>query len=756
MKTMKKLLVLFLALLMVACFAACSKDEDTGNNDDPTEPPLNMGTPECVHVWGQWEEIEESTCTKKGAEMRSCTLCGKQEKQRTPATGHYFTEGVCSACGRNERACQHQTTESIVIKEPTCTEYGQRNILCTICDAVIGVDQVHPTGHGELTTVVEKEATCTENGRAKMVCTLCGGVDHTYTIHSEGHTDTEWVVIKEPTCTESGHKQRICHTCEEIIDESFPYSTGHQDTEWITVKEPTCTEAGHKQQKCHTCDQIINESFPSSRGHSTEYIGEKKPTCTEGGWYSYYQCTRCDYSEYEDKVRPANGHDNIAGLCNTCGATDPDFVKLEIADIAINGYTVFKPVENVLTVPDAQIDAYQVGITAAEEKTTYSFTAAYTGIYYFWFSELYQGNTIKMYVKDYLGQTVESDTNLSNNEGFSATLKAGQVYTLELITRTCANPGTYTFRIGCQTASADITAYTAVKDSMAFKNQVNYYSFTPEVDGIYRFWFTDMVSGLDVDIHVYNYLNERVGYETSCGNNDSLKLSNLVAGQEYLVKVVYRSGLGEYTMHIGKQMPMVDVSDYNAIHDFMAYNGQKNNYTFTVPANGDYRFEMGNIANNGELELRLYNSLGEQVTYGYCGNGGGFTVTNMVAGEVYTITITYRSGLFDYTLYIYGEKPVVELTDNTGAADSFAYKQQTNTYTFTATEGGDYRIAVTGMTSNVDVGLYIYDANGSLIKSDDWCYNGDYLTLTDLVPGATYTITVYANGVITDYVISVQ
>ena len=234
MKRFTKWLLLMLALVMVFTMAACGNKDD-GEKEESTEPTLNMGTPDCTHIWGDWQDTVESTCTRKGTQVRSCTLCGKEEQKRTPATGHYFNDGICAACGRNERACEHQSTERIVIKEATCTQRGQANVLCTICDAVIGVDDIYPTGHGQLTIVVDREPTCIDDGRAKEVCTLCGEVESSYTLYAEGHNDTEWVVVKEPTCTESGHKQRICRTCDEIIDESFPYATGHRDTEWVVV-----------------------------------------------------------------------------------------------------------------------------------------------------------------------------------------------------------------------------------------------------------------------------------------------------------------------------------------------------------------------------------------------------------------------------------------------------------------------------------------------------------------------------------------
>jgi hypothetical protein len=127
-----------------------------------------------------------------------------------------------------------------------------------------------------------------------------------------------------------------------------------------------------------------------------------------------------------------------------------------------------------------------------------------------------------------------------------------------------------------------------------------------------------------------------------------------------------------------------------------------------------------------------------------------------VAGQRYTIVVGYRSSTVSYTLCVYDTKPIVVLKDNTGAADSFEYKTQSNYYTFVAQEGGTYRIAITGLNADVSVSVYIYDANGAQVKSDTTMYNGNYLTLTDLVPGATYSIRVYANGVLTDYVISVQ
>ena len=54
-----KILIIVLAALLVISLAALVIVIVTGQNqpqnDEPTEPTLNMGNAECVHVWTAWE-----------------------------------------------------------------------------------------------------------------------------------------------------------------------------------------------------------------------------------------------------------------------------------------------------------------------------------------------------------------------------------------------------------------------------------------------------------------------------------------------------------------------------------------------------------------------------------------------------------------------------------------------------------------------------------------------------------------------------
>ncbi len=716
MKFTKTIWMFLLTMLILLCFAGCG-NQDIDDHTEPTEPTLNMGIPDCAHIFGEWEQAVESGCTQKGTQLRSCSLCGKQEQKDTPAVGHFFNNGICAACGSSAPNCQHQITERIVLKKANCTEIGYANCICTICDAVISVEELSARGHEKLTAVVLWEATCTQDGRVNEVCLICGEVTGYHIIPALGHTDTEWVVLKESTCTEEGHRQK----------------------------------------KCKSCGMVVEEIYTDAPGHSFQQISKQEPTCTQDGWLQYVYCESCDYSELEKNKIPAHGHKYTGGICGVCGAKDSGFVITQIPGLPKVEHNVSYPVEEVFFAPAAQTLQYTFSIMVAEDRVVHQITAGETGIYYFWLSRLYSGNTLKLYIKDDLGHIIFHDTNVANEEGISANLEQGKTYTVELVTRTCVKPGEFVLNIGCQKATMDISAHSAAADAITFGCQTNVYTFTPAVDGVYYLWFSKMVDGFTVDINVCNALGQSLHYVTGCFNGSGILLEDIIAGQQYTVKVICRNGLGEYTLNLGKQQATVDISKYTVIRDSLYYNGQVNRYQFIVPSDGKCRIELSNIPNDLAVTLCVYNSLGEELwTVFNAQNGDGYTLNDLKAGTSYTITVSHKSSPVPYTLCVYADKQAVELTDNTGALDCFEHLFQTNNYTFTAKAGGTYRIAITGLDEDVSVGLYIYDASGTWVLFDRECYNGEYLELQDLAPGATYTIKVCVNKEMTAYLISVQ
>ncbi len=107
---------------------------------------------EHQHTYSDWQTVKEPTCTQEGEEQRDCTVCEAAEVQSVPAHGHSY--GVWD-----------------LIQEPTCTEPGQEKRTCAHCD-YFETQPVAENGHayvGRTTT-----PTCTEDGFTTYTCEHCG------------------------------------------------------------------------------------------------------------------------------------------------------------------------------------------------------------------------------------------------------------------------------------------------------------------------------------------------------------------------------------------------------------------------------------------------------------------------------------------------------------------------------------------------------------------------------------------------------
>ena len=177
--------------------------------------------------------------------------------------------------------CSHESVSENVIKEATCTEEGQKQIICDICHEVVDTQTIAKKAHQPGEWEVEKEATCTEDGTKVQKCTVCQTVVNTETIPALGHTHETEEITKEATCTEAGEKKYTCTRCGEDITEEIP-ALGHTYDTAVVTKEATCTEAGEKKYTCTRCGEVVTEEIPAL-GHNGEWVTVKEATETEKG-----------------------------------------------------------------------------------------------------------------------------------------------------------------------------------------------------------------------------------------------------------------------------------------------------------------------------------------------------------------------------------------------------------------------------------------------------------------------------------------
>ena len=260
----------------------------------------------------------------------------------------------------------HDEGEWTTVKQPTCTEKGEKKLYCTDCGDLIKTEEIPAKGHTE---VVDKgyDATCTESGLTDgSHCSVCDTIlTEQAVIPAKGHTPYQnWETIKNPTCISHGEKVRRCSVCGEVaetanidvtdhqlvIDESkaatcltsgltegshcsvcntviVPQQViqpkGHQWDEGEIIKQPTCITTGEKIYHCKNCEQTKTETI-SALGHnfSDEYTVDKAATCTQDGEKSKH-CSRCE-AVTDVTVIEKHGHSCDDGTITkqpTCTAT---------------------------------------------------------------------------------------------------------------------------------------------------------------------------------------------------------------------------------------------------------------------------------------------------------------------------------------------------------------------------------------------------------------------------------------------------
>ena len=269
---MKKLLfkILIAAMLLPIMLVGC----DNGESNLPTEAPTAAPTQ-----------------TPTEAPTQAPTEKPTQAPTETPTEAP--TEHIC------------QGVEWIVVSEPSCTENGEKKLVCE-CQKVLETAQIDALGH-----TAGADATCT----AAQTCTVCGeiltdalghtaGADatcttaQTCTVCGETLTDAlGHTAGADATCTEA----QTCTVCGEILTDALGHNAG---------RKATCTTA----QLCTVCEEILTEAL----GHTTG----AEATCT-----SAQICTVCE----EILVAPL-GHNYVDGECTRCQQKPKKYFTLSFDD----------------------------------------------------------------------------------------------------------------------------------------------------------------------------------------------------------------------------------------------------------------------------------------------------------------------------------------------------------------------------------------------------------------------------------------
>lgn len=259
-------------------------------------PALNQPRGALGHEWGAWTTVTEATCGQAGLKKRVCNRDGSHvETEPIPATGNH----------------SWQLTKTVA---PTCTTKGYDLYTCSVCQQTKKENYVNATGHktddnqvwydndpktAETGWTVDKEATCGTAGSRHRTCVNANcpleNKTETQVIPATGkHTAGEKTTVIKPKCGVAGKWEIRCTVCNTLIDSGEIPALEHVwDKGTIDQKYP-CVD-GTITYKCtrEGCDATDVKTYKATEAHKyDEFVSTTQPYPCQPGTETW-KCTVC-------------------------------------------------------------------------------------------------------------------------------------------------------------------------------------------------------------------------------------------------------------------------------------------------------------------------------------------------------------------------------------------------------------------------------------------------------------------------------
>ncbi len=326
------------------------------------EVPADMTTPSgeatssgCDHNNFDAGVIIAATCTEKGYTLYTCQTanCGESYKSNiTPAKGHSYVSGACTACGEAEPVTPSKPT---FVTEPIpgkayklglystdkSSEYffvGTMNGYYGTTDVNFekGVDMfVETTAGGYYLYFVDT------NGQKQYINLVPSGTHRNFTFDASATSVFTWDAAKNALCTTVSGETCYMGTYGFYYTMGVLQSSKLQSSDYIA--RLYVMGAG-------------SDAAPCEHSYTATVTA---PTCESEG-YTTYTCTLCN-DMYLGEKTPAKGHTYAGGSCIRCGAAKPSHTELTISFDTTDNRTVFNKNQQVWK---------QNGITVTNDKAS--------------------------------------------------------------------------------------------------------------------------------------------------------------------------------------------------------------------------------------------------------------------------------------------------------------------------------------------------------------------------------------------------
>ncbi len=143
-----------------------------------------------------------------------------------------------------------------------------------------------------------------------------------YAKFSKEHEHIYTSVTTDPTCEAQGYTTHTCDCGHSYIDD-YKNALGH-DISQHEAKEAKCDEVGWEAyEDCSRCDYTTYNEIAKLE-HDISQHEAKEAKCDAVGWEAYEDCSRCDYTTYNEIAKLEHDEENHTAKQPTCGSVGWD------------------------------------------------------------------------------------------------------------------------------------------------------------------------------------------------------------------------------------------------------------------------------------------------------------------------------------------------------------------------------------------------------------------------------------------------
>lgn len=243
-----------------------------------------------VHTWDEGQTVEEADCTNGGKIHYICTTCGKEKDVITSPLEHVYENRVDSdECRR-------------ILRKPTCTEAGEKQLICLRCGVYGPVYSIPALGHawdeGDSIPV-----SCNQNKVTKTCQREGCGVKETSLVPANNPQLHEWSetsryhlscmsdrvyercdvcgttrqrdeAASNPDCHAYAYESRMVVDCEQVMytyrcvhgcgskEVKLVKEENHVWGSWKTTRAATTVAPGELTRSCSRCGKKETRTIP--------------------------------------------------------------------------------------------------------------------------------------------------------------------------------------------------------------------------------------------------------------------------------------------------------------------------------------------------------------------------------------------------------------------------------------------------------------------------------------------------------------